>query len=190
MYKTTTLIHKRSLFKRKVTERSNRVKTVYIHVYGRMILNFGLMLIVGLYFTERFRISLPSSQHSCLNASFYLIDTYDKKLEKGGLVAFGFPQKNNPWYKENTPFIKIAAGTEGDHVAVSPTGYKINDNTVFLSIKYAMEKLKLKKSDVTKAFVIPKNTFFGVGETYQSYDSRFWGVIPKEKIIGRAYAIL
>ncbi|WP_449357414.1 S26 family signal peptidase [Alishewanella longhuensis] len=37
---------------------------------------------------------------------------------------------------------------------------------------------------------MPASEFFMMGETITSYDSRYWGTVKQEDIIGKAYAIM
>lgn len=156
----------------------------------RIFLGFLFVALVSVYFSNRYRISLPSSKNSCLNASFYIIDTWDKHYNKGDLIAFGFPKENDVWYPVDTPFIKIVGASAGDKVNVSENEYLVNGKSVSLSMSYIMGVLELKNEDVGSEFIVPSGFYFGVGETLKSYDSRFWGLIPQGKTLGKAYAIL
>ena len=157
----------------------------------RVFFAFFLVWAAVFYFSTRYKISLPSSSDSCLLADFYVIDLWDKDFEKGDLVAFGFPHSSNPHYEEDTPFIKQVAAVGGDWVDVTPEFTQINDEKPrYLNMFYALKRLKLPHEAVTKKIQVPQGTFFGMGETQLSYDSRYWGVIPEAKVIGKVYAIL
>lgn len=166
------------------------MSNTHLH-FLRIIFAFFIVYAVVFYFSSRYKISLPSSSESCLNADFYLIDLWDTDYERGDLVAFGFPSSSNPHYQEDTPFIKQVVAVSGDTVNVTPEYTSINSGPeVKLSMRYALQRLKMSDAEVTKTIVVPEGTFFGMGETQLSYDSRYWGVIPEVKIIGKVYAIL
>lgn len=155
----------------------------------RLTLGFGIVALSTMYFADRFRISVPTAENSCLEAQFYLIDTYDKSVSKGELMAFGFPSDTDSWYKKGTKFIKIVGGVGGDTVSVTEKSFTINEQVYDLPLSYALGRLKMPVSSIEKTIVVPENHFYGIGETIKSYDSRFWGTIPQQNIIGQAYAI-
>lgn len=152
------------------------------------------LVIVGTsvtYFTERYKISFPTQGMGCLKANFYLIDTWDKKIERGELAAFKFPVEGNKFITYEQPFIKIIGAKSGDRVNQTLTHYSVNENKTQLDISMSsLERNDMTPEDVIKTFTVPNGMFFGVGETALSFDSRYWGMIPESKIMGQAYAIL
>ena len=47
--------------------------------------------------------------------------------------------------------------------------------------------LKRPPEDFHADFTVPEGTYFILGDTRDSYDSRYWGPLPAEALRGRAY---
>jgi signal peptidase I len=86
-------------------------------------------------------------------------------------------------------YVERVAGEPGDHVRISDGKLFINEKPVSLSnafgeivysLPWAAEKSA--KTDVT----VPKDCYFVLGDnSTNSFDSRYWGSVPRGNIIGR-----
>ena len=115
--------------------------------------------------------------------------------------VFVFRTNNIPGIHEDpvagAPFyIKRLAGLPGDTLRVDPPFLYINGRKAqgygferVMSAKppyrgYALGRDFLAKPDQT--FVVPSNRYFAMGDnSYNSYDSRYWGTVPAENLVGR-----
>jgi len=124
----------------------------------------------------------------------------DKQLKKGQVYVFISPNMN-------VPIVKRLIGTSGDKV-------KIESNVIFVNGK-AIETLKTDENHMTETWkeiyegteyltlrtintketsfpetLVPENAYYFLGDhRNNSFDSRYWGAVPKDKIIGKVIYI-
>jgi len=133
----------------------------------------------------------------------------NKTPERGDIIVFRYPE--NP----AIPYIKRVVGLPGDHVAYYDKTLFINGEPVKQEIlgKYAamgsgkmMEgaSLRLEILDTVSheilvdlarysrevEGIVPDNQYFVLGDNRDnSKDSRYWGFVPDENLIGRAFLV-
>jgi signal peptidase I len=102
-----------------------------------------------------------------------------KDIQRGDIVVFDPPPAANS--KNDIPFIKRVIGLPGETIAIKKGVVYINGEP--LGESYLAEK---PKGDFGP-FVIPDGTIFLMGDNRNnSLDSRFWGPLPLQNIIGVA----
>lgn len=112
----------------------------------------------GLYVVKRI-IGVPGDRIHLRDGVVY---RNGQKLDEP-YVIHSSPDSSNP-YRDNFP-------------AVAPTEY----NNLFPDWQLVMKQY-IQGDDI----VVPPDGYFGMGDNRDvSYDSRFWGFIPKENVIGR-----
>ena len=78
----------------------------------------------------------------------------------------------------------------GDTIKVTKSSVFVNDIEYKNDMNTLLMKLNMDAASIERELVLGDDEYFVVGETYLSYDSRFWGVISQKDVIGNAYAIL
>lgn len=100
--------------------------------------------------------------------------------ERGDIVVFN-PTDRLIQQNFHDAFIKRVIGTPGDKVEVKEGKVFVNDQP--LTEDYIFEPPNRNAPPV----VISPNQYFVMGDNRNSsYDSRFWGTVPRDRIIGKA----
>jgi conjugal transfer pilin signal peptidase TrbI len=150
-----------------------------------------LILVVGSLLCGRFRIGIDDQEALCLPPyRWYLIDTGDRQPQPGQLVAFAATEAMTPHFSLGQTVIKRVVGVAGDRIAVDATGTAINGVMRPNSDPALTATLQQPISAFVRAeFALPSGHVWVMGETRDSFDSRYWGALPAEQVQGRAYAL-
>lgn len=135
------------------------------------------------YLMQPFLVSGASMEPNFSTGNYLLIDEVTYRLrapERGEVVVFKYPNDPSVYY------IKRIIGLPGDRVIVKDGGVEIinNDNPEGLRIDEAYLDKNLKTmGDIDST--LNDGEYFVMGDNRSfSYDSRSWGVLPKDNIIG------
>lgn len=153
---------------------------------------FVLLAVVGLYmayFHSRYVIAANSAVSNCLQASYFLVDTWDKDVSVNDLAAFVM-NIENPVYPVGRKWIKQVVAVDGMTVNVSESSVKFSDGReIKNSMTHTMSFLHLEVSDIKPVVTLTEGQLFMMGDTQTSYDSRYWGPVTQQDILGKAYAL-
>lgn len=149
-----------------------------------------LAVMIGGYlaFASRYLFAFDPQIDRCLpQYRFYLIDTKDQNVERGGIYSYS-ARNMSQIYPDGTKMLKIVKGIPGDSVEVSDKGVLVNGQVVANGL-FLAEKLGRKADSFYGKGIIKDGEFWFMGESSTSFDSRYWGTVKHEQIIGRAYPI-
>ncbi len=122
-----------------------------------------------------------------------------RQPQRGDIVVFRYPENHNVF------FIKRLIGLPGDRITYQGTSLRVNDELYSLesqaedglftesngqktyTVAYEDEDSTF---DLEREYTVPANSYFVIGDNrYNSHDSRYWGSVPDELLIGKAQLI-
>ena len=171
------------VIKIKIYETRNDLKRS--HLAREIVETIALTLIIFLvirFAIQSYRVEgvsmqpgLQSDQYVLVNKMAYLFHA----PERGDVIVFHFPLDTSK------DFIKRVIGLPGDTISYTSTTVQVNG--VVLNEPYISEKANpLGKNP----FVVPPNEYFVMGDNRPaSDDSRDWGYVPKDYIVGKAVMV-
>lgn len=185
-------------------------KRVYLITIG-LLLTFFLILLFS-FLTERYTIAYAQPQHKCFPQRLWLIDKKYRKVTDFNYDDFvAFRGKNIPYMKDGIRWVKKVIGKVGDRIEVQLSEKKvfktilINDMPMKKEVigqviltnkqpqKYVLDVFKTDTKNrplpVISPTVIGSNQIFVYSPHDRSYDSRYWGLVNEDQIIGKAYPI-
>lgn len=140
------------------------------------------------YLISRYHIGIDPQRTLCLDRSrIVLIDTHDKTLVRGGTYAFK-ASGLKPLFADGTTMGKVVAGIPGDEVAVKDGVVRINGEVVSEGMPVA-QKIRRSVESFDRSFTLGPGRYWMMGTHPLSFDSRYWGTIGTDQIIGRAYRL-
>ena len=114
-----------------------------------------------------------------------------RRPQRGDIAVFktnGIPELRAP----NSIWLKRIIGVPGDRIQLSDRKLFVNDREVFIEnkagpIQYHRPGNSPQPFEVERTVLtVPARQYFVLGDnSMNSYDSRFWGCVPAENILGR-----
>lgn len=150
----------------------------------KIFYSFVLLLIfyISLTFLIKDNLWIAINTTRSLPDKFFIIKKSPNYLNKGDIITFNFIQKNNPYYKYKSKFVKINICTEGNYLKVISDKYYCDDRLFAVAMKNDSKKNPIK--NFVFDGIIPVDNYFVIGSAFNSYDSRYWGLVNKENITG------
>ena len=143
------------------------------------------VFVIRTYLVQPFLVSGASMEPNFQNGNYLLIDeiTYRfREPERGEVVVFRYPGDHKTFY------IKRVIGLPGERVMVK-------NGEVFVYSKENQKEAELKESYLPAHLetvgnadeTLGDNEYFVMGDNrYYSYDSRSWGSVKRDEIVGVA----
>ena len=132
------------------------------------------IILIRLFIVTPVRVDGPSMNDTLHDGDILLLDKYDNKYERFEIVVFNYSGER---------LIKRVIGLPGEVVSYKNNKLYINGNEI--EDNYGLgytEDFELKNLNLTK---IPDNEYLVMGDNRNdSLDSRYFGTISKDKILG------
>lgn len=126
---------------------------------------------------------------NCVPYSVFIVDLTQKQVRRGDYVAF-ISQQMEPFYKNGTRGLKIVAAEPGDHFVVDDRGVSVNGKywgpLVHVQRGGKLWELGHRAAEYARNESVPAGKLAVLGTYERSYDSRYWGYIATQQVLGRA----
>lgn len=163
-----------------------------------VVLALGAAMLVRVYVLQQFYISGPSMEMTLLENDRVLVNKMSYRLHdihRGDIVVFDRVTINGQQV-EHTDLIKRVIGVENDTVEIQKCKVLVNgtvidepyiDKDVF-TLPTPEDICRI--ADMKKV-TVPENQIFVMGDNRaQSFDSRNFGSVPENLVVGRAFAVV
>jgi len=169
-----------------MSKKTSQIKSLALRMFElsrNLILIAMVLYLISLFVITIFIVSGPSMEPNFQDKNLLLINqaTYwINEPQRGDVVVFKFPGENK------TKYIKRIIGLPGETIELKDDGFYIN------GIKFT--EAYLSPETITKPIIKNKtiwkmgnDEYFVCGDNRaNSNDSRVWGALPKDMIIGKA----
>ncbi len=140
------------------------------------------------YVAKRYRLGIDWQVERCLpDTRAVLIDLRSSVPERGGLIAFR-GQGLAPIFPDGTHMVKILVGVPGDRIEITPVRTTVNGEEVAAGLHLA-GRLGQTPEAFSRSFTVPEGHYFGVGRSENSFDSRYFGLIKQDQVMGKAWRL-
>jgi len=165
-----------------------RIRTAVIGLAIVSALQASLM-IAGKYYTIGFdgQKGVRSTPHT-----MFLIVKSDRAPVVGDYFSFETDDRHQPWFNK-IKMVKRVAGQPGDKVAIVDDQLTINGEVVARRNPRIIQKIADAKPGYELSFpvevVVPPGHYVMVTDSFDGFDSRYWGLLDESAIRGRAVPV-
>jgi len=154
------------------------------------ILRFSLIALlivipIRMFIAQPFIVSGASMQHTFESGEYLIVDqvTYQFHTpDRGDVIIFKYPKDPSKF------FIKRVIGVPGDTVIIEGTTVRIVNEEFPEGFILNEPYIKSMQPNTLVTETLGDREYFVMGDNRdQSSDSRSWGVLQEERIVGRAY---
>lgn len=184
-----------------LSQEAPKRKSLFREYAESIIIAVLLALVIRTYLVQAFKIPSGSMEDTLLIGDHLLVNKFiygtklpfsDKRVLKlrdprrGDVIVFEYP------VDPSKDFIKRVIGTPGDVVEEKDKKVYVNGKLYVNPHEVHKEKDIIPKEmnprDTFGPVTVPPNSYFVMGDNRdRSYDSRFWGFVPRDKIKGLAF---
>jgi signal peptidase I len=167
-----------------------------------VLIALALFLFIRAFVVQAFEIPSGSMEPTLLVGDYILVNKFIygiripytdirvfplEKPRRGDVIVFIYP------VDPSKDFIKRVIGTEGEKVQIIDNKIYINDKQISDPWGYFRKigpEWYLKSIENYGPVVVPKDSLFVMGDNRDnSEDSRFWGFLPLDDVLGKAMVI-
>jgi signal peptidase I len=159
-----------------------------VEIFRFTLIALIIVIPIRLFVAQPFIVSGASMDETFASGQYLIVDQVSYQFHqpnRGDVIVFRYPKDPSKF------FIKRVIGLPGDTVTVegSTVTIKNDEHPEGFVLDEPYIKSMRNRSDMTET--LGEREYFVMGDNRdQSSDSRVWGVLQEERIIGRAYVRL
>jgi signal peptidase I len=163
----------------------------FLDIMETVVIALSIFLVVYLFFMQPHQVNGQSMVPTFSSGEYVLTDKISYRLgnpKRGDIIVFHAPEEAQCPKGTGCDFIKRILGVPGDSIEVKKNRIYVNGNP--LDEPYIPADYQTLAGKFTQGRVISMgpNEYFAVGDNRShSSDSRAWGSITKDAIVGRAF---
>jgi signal peptidase I len=163
-----------------------------LEIVETLVLTLVIFFVIQTFVAQPYQVKQQSMERTLEPGQYVLVDKLTPRIDpykRGDIVVFKPPPD---WVQpDNTPFIKRVIGVGGDTVEVRDDGkVYVNDIAISEPYLYAADGVP-QPTDADpdlNSWTIPPGELFLMGDHRDnSADSRAFGSVPVDNVIGRAW---
>ena len=161
-----------------------------LEIVETLALTLIIFVVIQNFIAQPYKVQQSSMERTLMQEQYVLVDKLTPRFDaykRGDIVVFTPPED---WVgADHTPFIKRVIGVGGDTVEIHDGGVYINDERLDEPYIYTESDGSVQTTDAAQErWVIPGDELFLMGDHRQdSADSRAFGPVPVNQVIGRAW---
>lgn len=177
--------------RQKKGEAAPKKKSAARDTVDSIIVAFVIAMIIRTFLVQAFKIpsgsmldTLQIGDHILVNKLSYIVS----EPEHDDIIVFEFP------LEPDKDYIKRVIGVPGDKIRIEDktvyrNGEKLDPD--YTRFEYASSiPGSVMPRDNVEEFTVPEGAFFVMGDNRDSsFDGRFWGLVNKDAIVGRAFIV-
>jgi signal peptidase I len=161
------------------SSRKKQIPSVMLEIFQTILMAAALYFVVDVVI-DRVEVFNVSMEPTVVQGEVIFVNKLAYRLgdvDRGDIVTFHYP--DDP----EVDYIKRAIGLPGDEV-------KISDENVFINGIEIDEPYLNNVTIDESTWIVPEDMYFVMGDNRQnSVDSRAWGFVPEDDLIGKALAV-
>jgi signal peptidase I len=164
-----------------------------LEIVETLALTLIIFFVIQNFVAQPYKVQQQSMEQTLEPEQYVLVDKLTPRFDtykRGDIVVFTPPED---WVQDNgTPFIKRVIGVGGDTVEIVDGAVQINgtaiDEPYLFKDDVTGEPQETRADDEQSEWVIPDGELFLMGDhRMNSADSRAFGPVPIDNVIGRAW---
>ncbi len=163
----------------------------FLDIIETVVIALSIFLILYLFIMQPHQVNGQSMEPNFHHAEYVMTDKLSYRFgqpQRGDVIVFEAPPAANCPEGTGCDFIKRVIGLPGDTVEVKDGHFYVNN--IYLEENYIDASVDTKPGLYTSRgpIVVPPGNYFVSGDNRNhSSDSRVWGPVPFDKIVGKVF---